>query len=237
MNKKKWMALGIFFAIIIGSMIYFFRNEFPSDFLDDEALIKKLSDDMQVEVIQDKIFIDKKYVFVPFISKGEDYGYSIWKWENGKWHLIQKAVNGYMSLIKINEHDPASYRFVWNFPTENISTIKIFMVKDRNFHGMQERHYYQPRIQMGKSFEHHTAYGVQPFSGEMLEVYEEMIGNPSFSLESFLYPNPINDIYFAWNIYDENGEVVFLYKNAYASGGGESITMYQLEEEDLEFLE
>lgn len=218
MNKKKWIALGVFALLILGMFIYFLINEFPSDFLKEEELIgilNSVDEKIEVEVIQDLIFMDDKHVFVPFISKDEDYGFSLWKWKNGKWHLSEKRVSGLINFIQLKENDPTSYYFVWNLPGNNISAIKLYMIRERDYRITNGLPNYQPRVQMERLYKKDTTYGVEPLPDEMLEVYQEIIEMNDNVEDFFMFPIN-NDLYFTSNIYDENGEVIVININGYS---------------------
>lgn len=209
-------------------------NEFPADFLQEEEIIEELNkadERIPVEAIQDIIFIDDKHVFVPFISKDNDYCFSLWKWKNGKWHLSEKTVTGFINLVKLKENDPSSYYFVWNFPDLNISTIKLFLLKERNYRYSEGYTMYQPRIQMEQSYSRDTSYGIIPLSGEMLNVYEELVDMAynDGAGDIFSHMNQMNnDLYFTWLMYSHNGELIDLNVNGYSYNGNVHIATEEL---------
>ena len=216
MNRKnRIIVLSIFSILIIGIVIYLIKFVTPTEFYNEEELLKKFQQEdryIQIEVIQDIIHIDEKHVFVPYISTDQDYGISIWKWEEGKWRLAQSEVTSEVLFWQINENDPSTYRFAWNLPPDkSIETIRFMMVKDRGHHMSGEDYYYQSRIQMEESVPFEKTYGIIPLPEDWLEVYEEsnkLSFKPTnlveqFVLSSFAYPEHFS---FAYGIYNEKGE-------------------------------
>lgn len=222
----------VFTAIILGSLVYLLINEFPTDFLQEQELIGRLNsvdEKIIVEVVQDIIFIDDKHVFVPFVSNDEEYGFSLWKWKNGKWHLSRKSVSESIHIIKINEKDPTTYYFVWNFPDDNINAIKLFLLKDRNYRYSDGYTTYYPRIQMEQLYQRDTTYGLKPLTGHMLEVYKEMKAITYNGEDFFNQLFPVqNHIYFTWNMYDQNGEMIDFNINGFSYNGNVQIASEEL---------
>ena len=244
-NKKIILGVVAVILVVLANIIYLAANLFPDEFLSEGEAIKKLNqaeNAIEVKTVQDVVFLDKKHVFMPFISADNEYGFSLWEWINGKWRLSEKTVNSSINIVKQDENDPSTYYFVWNFPEdEQIKKINIYLIRNRSYRGNDEDFYYEPRLQMGASFDREKSYGVVPLSGGMLKVYKEMSGISKENGDMFSNIfSTNNELYFSWNMIDQKGEVAWIEQRNSSYGGDAKVmseSIFFEDQKDIEFLE
>jgi len=151
MLKNKITIIGSLIFAIVFIVIYWFYLSKPTAFYSEARIKKTISHTYEgeyVKDIQDIIFIDKRHVFVPYISKENGYGASFWKWQHHKWkivNIIDKA--GTPRLWKIKPNNPSSYVMFWNYnPVDRVDEIKFRLVRERNYMMSNENVYYAPEI-------------------------------------------------------------------------------------------
>lgn len=84
-----------------------------------------------VKINQDRIIIENKNLFTPFITTDEEYSMLLlhWNWLTGNWDIIHRQQGGGVVLWKT---DASSAFFVWNLsPKDKVESIE-FALKNRS---------------------------------------------------------------------------------------------------------
>ena len=103
------------------------------------------------EDIQETVYLDKRHTIVPFISDRGDHGVSYWQWQKHKWQVMSIEMKGDPRLWKIDPNDPSTYYLVWNWdPNDQLSYMKFYFVRDREYFVSDGIATYKPKIQMVK---------------------------------------------------------------------------------------
>lgn len=228
-RKRLVMMIGVLVLVLSGFFMYWFVYSKPTSFPNHEHLTKEMNlifPDAKVDIIQDTVYLDKKHVFVPFISAEKQYGVSYWVWQNRKWHVGSISTTGEPHIWKIDEKDSSTFHFVWNMqPEDQVHHIKFFFIRDRSFYVTDGVEDYSPRIQMDNKVKlNGKSYGVSRLSKEWVSVidsHEEFVSakQPDMFFESF-FPDP--PMQFGWVPYNEKNEVSFG-KGSFNSSGYNNI--------------
>ncbi|MGM7682607.1 hypothetical protein ACSVDA_10680 [Cytobacillus sp. Hm23] len=128
--------------------VYFTK---PTDFPTNEQLIVEMNNlfpEGKVSKIQDKLYLNEKNVFVPFISENDIYGTSYWVWKKCQWSMVSIDTEGGPIMWQANKKDPHSYYIVWNIdPGEQVAYIDFYLTKKRSYSVTEAvHHYYRPSI-------------------------------------------------------------------------------------------
>ncbi|MFE1245028.1 hypothetical protein ACFW35_12925 [Fictibacillus sp. NPDC058756] len=207
MNKKYGF---IFISLLIIAAAYLFYFAQPRALPENNELLQKINSTLLntgAVKVQDTIFVDDRHVFVPFITKNNEYGKSFWIWDKYKWNVTSIQTGGQPSIWKINKEDPTSYRVVWNIhPDDNLKSMKLYLARDRNYHITGDIDIYQPGVLLEKEISLETLYGssILPhdwvsFMNSVLKLELDKPYVNNFELEQTMY--------FGWNNgkkYDEN---------------------------------
>ena len=216
--------------LIIGSYWIGFLN--PDSFPHPEELVKEINHHLpqaEAKIIQDTIKIEDRRVFVPFISEKNKYGVSLWIWKGNDWEIAAVNTRGEPRSWQLeNEDSPTTY-IMWNIsPDLPIKKIKLFLKKDRSFHITEGVEYYDPGIQMEKTFElGNTSYGVMSLPDEWTSILESYMAleetrqpdiySSNFFIEHYMY--------LGWIAYDES-DLVLPPQNDLVGGGFSSGNEY-----------
>lgn len=218
MKKPK---LTIFIGLIIATLLslvcaYWFFFSKPTTFLTDEQLLEELNSTFKgvdAKTIQDKIFIDDHHVVVPFVSTENEYSLSYWEWKMRKWQVATIENSGELRLWKIDQNDPSSYQFVWNIhPEDQLSTISIYLIRERGFIISDEEERYFPKVQMVKTIDlAEQPYGVMQLPEDWVAFMEESNKIESPNTSGFLFNNfqTRYSMYFGWIGADQSGNVAY----------------------------
>jgi len=194
MKKKPIIITTI---IIIIAAYIFYRNydgspgELPSEEQIIQAINKEFSKASVYEVL-DRIQLDNKYAYVPFVSASGQYGMSFWVWEKFKWTIGRVDTSGSPYVWKLNKKDPSKQFIVWNFdPQGLVSGMDYYLIRNRNAGSNGSYEYYTPRIQMKRSINlEENSYGALPFPEEWASlVLEDMKINKYEGLAASLFGN------------------------------------------------
>ncbi|WP_077620571.1 hypothetical protein [Bacillus sinesaloumensis] len=243
---KRKLIVGIVLLVASSALIYYFNLAKPSHFLSKEELLAKFPDDLQVSEILDIIELDERHVYVPIKTNEYKYGMSLWIWSNHKWQLGFESTTGGPKVVKLDNHDPSSYRVLWNIhPDDEISYGELFLIRNRNFRVTEGIHHYYPRLQMSTILELAEApYGMTELPKEWQAVMESLI-----QVEEARQPDPfwgsmfpvMQDVQFSWIPY--NNEQVRVQAHATMEGGGswgggiELLHVGEVIEEELEYID
>ncbi|WP_285767779.1 hypothetical protein [Peribacillus sp. SI8-4] len=146
-KTKKFILLAPV-LLIIGILSFINFPKDPDPFPSDEQVIERITSffsEIRPKIIQDRIFLDDRHVFVPFISEDDGYGMSFWVWKNNEW--IAASVSGGGQPMVWNGGEEAV--IMWNLnPKDEVGEISIFVKKERDFMVSGELATYQPRMGM-----------------------------------------------------------------------------------------
>lgn len=245
--KRRLLAFsGLVLLIILAGALYWFYFSKPGLFPKDEQLImeiNRLFPEAKAGTIQDTVQIDDKHIVVPFISKYDQYGVSYWVWEKHKWQTAYIDTRGQPHVWKIDRNDPSSYYFVWNIhPRHQLSNMKFYCIREREYHVTNGKELYKPRLQMEKNvmFEG-KSYGVMHLPEKWgAAISSVMKVNAAKNPDIFFNQIPSEQqLYFGWIPYDQSGKEKFpedgvASGNGFSSGSADIEYVMVLSEEDVE---
>ncbi|MBH5320416.1 hypothetical protein I6N90_21720 [Paenibacillus sp. GSMTC-2017] len=124
--------------------------------------------------ILDVIPLDKKHMYVPFVTKQGQYSASFWKWDRFKWRVIRVDKAGNPTLWKLSKHDKAKQVLMWNVkPNGPIQEIDYYLIRDRHASESNGHRFYTPHIQMKLSVSmKEMSYGILHYPEEWNNVIE-----------------------------------------------------------------
>lgn len=210
MNKKtKTIILLIVIFLIVGVLFIIRAPREPEAFLTDKQVIKRINSffpEAEPKVIQDVLYLDETHVFVPFINESKEYGMSFWVWKDKKWRTAS-VDNGGEPKAWNGEGDSF---FMWNLnPKDEVSEIKAFMKKDRNFSVSGDEATYEPGLEMMHSITvEDKSYGVEKYPDSwrtLMDQYAEVQKESSF--DEFFEDRQTFKI--GNRFYDKDGKEVF----------------------------
>ena len=215
MMKKKWLSfIGIPLLLMIFIIVYWYYFSKPEPFPTNEQLLTEINNPdigINAVVIQDILPIDKRHVFVPFISEEGKHGISSWEWKHRKWKV--GVINDYGELLiwKIDDTDPNTYHFIWNLPPqEQISYVKIYLKKDRAHYGTDNIHHYEPAVQMEQKIElGEKTYGSLQVPKEWVSVIALTNELNADKQPQWLFDVQQN-IYYGWNSFDKLDNISYI---------------------------
>jgi hypothetical protein len=216
MTKRTKFIIGLSLILLLGVVIYWYYPKAPSAFPSNKELAREINltqSNMKVKEIQDKVAVDEKHFFVPFITTIGDYGTSYWEWQKTKWKVLSIDNKGEPKLWKIDSHDPSTYRLVWNLhKADRVDHMKIFLNRERSFRVSNGIEFYYPKVQMEKKIDVSAAsYGSEKLPKEWISVLDSFI-----KIESSFKPDLLGNfdldryMYFAWMPYDQTGKDAIL---------------------------
>ncbi|MFD1357004.1 hypothetical protein ACFQ4X_03760 [Fictibacillus halophilus] len=212
MKKRMKLIIGLGLIVLLGVVTYWYYPKSPSAFLSDKELaleINNTQSNMKVKQIQDKVAVDDKHFFVPFITTNGDYGTSYWEWQRTKWKVLNIDNTGEPMIWKINKNDPSTYRLVWNLHKDDkVDHMKFYLNRERSFQVSNGIEYYYPKVQMEKKITITAAsYGSQKLPNEWISVVDSFVKIES-SVKQSLFDDFDLDrhLYFAWMPYDKTGK-------------------------------
>jgi hypothetical protein len=243
-RRKLFLIIFVCLLIVISGIVYWFYYKDPEPFLDDKVFSREITsvlDRVQVKTIQDRVFLDERHVFVPYITENNKYGMSYWEWRNNKWRLLYGASTGEPRLVKLDMDKPSTYYFAWNIhPSDKLESIDFYLLKERSYRVSNGNDLYQPGILLKRSLKlTEKTYGVLKLPEEWASYlvasssYEK--GTHSDSILGSFIPTPTN--HFGWMPISVNGREKFLEHtlngNGFTSGEKVEHIMF-LSEQDLE---
>ncbi|MDR6120663.1 hypothetical protein QFZ87_000260 [Bacillus sp. SLBN-46] len=212
MNRKVIIFFLLAVAIVASSiLVYWYYFSKPTAFPKSDQLVEKIQrvfPEASPNVIQDTITIDERHRFVPFISKEGKYGVSYWQWEQHKWNVVSIDTTGDIHVWKIDNNDPSTFYFLWNFhPDDQVNQLKFYIIRDRGYHGSNRELWYEPRIQMEKIVEQKNSYGLLRMPADWASFMNSQAGTtvqPPGLFSNGITPNA--GIYFGYIPYDKSGQ-------------------------------
>ncbi|WP_025025856.1 hypothetical protein [Caldalkalibacillus mannanilyticus] len=196
----------------------------PTPFPTDEELIKEIhrvNPKANVSVIQEKLFLDERHVFVPYISEANDYGKSFWVWQHHQWKMVYMKTKGYPELWRLDKKNPATHHIVWNIdPDDQVSAMSFYMVRDRRYSVSGGVHTYEPSVQMEKKVTLSSSYGVLPLSDEWVSFITPFTKVQSAKQRSSIFTPFLLESYllFGWIPYDDMNQEIFPKRSVNGSG-------------------
>lgn len=241
--RKYVPFLLVFIMILTGGMVYWFYFASPAAFPDKDKIKNILMDPhngIDIAEIQDIIFLDDKHVYIPFTSKTESHGISLWEWKKHEWQLSSFSTGSMPFIWKIDPDNLATQYIIWNFhPDNNLDYLTFYLIKERGYSVTEGKHQYDPGIQMDFRVEvGKQSYGYAQIPTEWQEyteaekkLMEEMKPNPFFT--DFFPPT---QYYFGWQSTSKDGTVEFPSIpdiNGFGSGGQSTESLRFLNEIDV----
>ncbi|MBS8264311.1 hypothetical protein DYI25_07670 [Mesobacillus boroniphilus] len=238
MKRKNVLLLLVFIIILTGGMVYWFYLAPPATFPDKEKIKDTLMNRhnrINIAEIQDSIFLDDEHVYIPFTTKTESHGISLWEWKKHEWQLTSLSTGNMPLIWKIEPDDPATHYIMWNLhPKNNLDYLTFYLIKERGYSVTEGKHQYDPGVQMDFRAEvEEQSYGYSPIPPEWQEYVEAenqqmeaMKPDPFFA--GFFPPT---QYYFGWQSISKNGTIEYPSypdNNGFGSGGQST--------EDLRFL-
>ncbi|WP_226676473.1 hypothetical protein [Mesobacillus jeotgali] len=243
MKRKYVLWLLVIFIILTCGMVYWFYFAPPAAFPDKGKIKNILMDPhngIDIAEVQDTIFLDDKHVYIPFTTKTESHGISLWEWKKHKWQLSSFSTGSMPFIWKIDSDDPATHIIMWNFhPENNVDYLKFFLIKERGYSITEGKHQYGPGVQMDfRVNSGGLSYGYSPIPSEWQEymkaenkLMKAMKPNPFFG---DLFPPA--QYYFGWQSISKDGTVEFPSIpdiNGFGSGGQSTENLRFLNENDV----
>ncbi|MDM5317083.1 hypothetical protein QUF49_13835 [Fictibacillus sp. b24] len=249
MNKKLLFLLLITILLMVGGFVYWYYYSEPNTTPSHGELMKQIDrayEEAEIAKVQDAILVDERHLFVPYISKDNDYGTSFFVWKKRKWEL--EAVNsvGQPILWKIDSDDPSFYKIVWNFhPDDQFQSAQFYLLRNRGYEVTQGIEYYYPKVQLMKKVkDSQTSYGIDKLPKDWVSIihFANSVQKTDSMSDMFLEMDPNQQFTFAWQpvFQKETDEDIFSKRSinggGFSSGGNyDPITL--LEEQELESKE
>lgn len=217
MLQKKKIALllsAVIILVIIGAG-YMYLDHHPKPFPSHEAAVGEMGryNKTAIQEVLEVIPIDDVHVVVPFVSENNEYGIGLWKWEALSWKLKKIVQRGEPFLWKLKEKDPSSHVLIWNMnPSDQISAIDYYLMRERSYYGTDEHNTYQPRIQLKHRVDASTrSYGAIQLPEVWLQLLEDerAANRSSESFSLFSSFSPRSSIAINWLPRSAAGEFVF----------------------------
>ncbi|AJD89732.1 hypothetical protein JMA_04150 [Jeotgalibacillus malaysiensis] len=239
MSRKQIGFIGLFIIVVIGIVVYLIeRMHVPAAFLAEEKILAALSKDSEDTELQDKIQIDEETYFVPYVSEGNRYGKSIWKWLSGDWEMVSESEATGPSILQ-GESEKYIY---WNIhPEDEVKELEFYLIRDRNYSVSypdfeNESTLYLPHLQVSHTVETgDKTYGFAKFPSDLEEISEALQTNQEMS-QGIL---PSNIYTYRWQALNADGERKELEETRRGGGGGSHTGNYvqfmsELNEGELE---
>jgi hypothetical protein len=224
-KQRKLVIVKIGFIIILTFFIYWFYFSKPGPFLKNNDILLEMNrtyPEVSAKTVQDTIFLDKKHVFVPFISERDRYGLSYWIWKNHKWKVAYIENAGQPKIWKISKKDLKTHYFIWNIhPEDQLKTLRFFLIRNRGFHGTNDSYSYLPRVQMENSVSiKQKPYGVMKMPKDWVSFMSPFIKVESAKLPESIFQTFILEqhMYIGWIPYDQSGKETFPEKSVNGNG-------------------
>lgn len=201
MKQKKYFIIVAFVGlmfIVIGGYNYLLPSK-PGDFFTNEQLIQKMNgliEQDDIRQIQDIMALSERNYFVPFQTEDGSLGMSYWTWKNGKWIMNGIEMNQYIAFWQLDQKDPSTTYFLWNFPPdEQLKTLQLYLIKEREYVIGDGEHHYEPRVQMNEEVQiNNNRFGIKQIPNDwslILNKFEE------------------DEMYVGWNIRNTKDEIYY----------------------------
>jgi hypothetical protein len=180
-----------------------------------------------VKEIQNRVYIDDKHVFVPYITERNTYGMINWEWKRNEWSLTSVETNtDDPKLLKIKTNHTLKRYLIWNInPTYNINQINFYLTRKRQFSVTEGVSKYEPRIQLKlKKKINESSYGVLrlPKSWERIMNDDSLLNSPKQFDSIFSSFIPPTSMMVSWIALDKNEKINYPINsepgNGYSSG-------------------
>ncbi|MFG6494614.1 hypothetical protein P8610_04600 [Fictibacillus sp. UD] len=249
MNKKLLFLLLITILIMVGGFVYWYYYSEPSTIPSNGELMKQIDrayEEAEIAKVQDAILVDERHLFVPYISKHNDYGTSFFVWKKRKWELEAVNAVGQPILWKIDSEDSSSYQIVWNFhPDDKFQSAQFYLLRNRGYEVTQGIEYYYPKVQLMKKVKSsQTSYGHEKLPKDWVSIihFANSVQKTDSMNDMFMDMNPDQHFTFAWQpvFQKENDEDIFLKRSINGGGflrGGNYDPIGLIDNHELESIE
>ncbi|KGP72857.1 hypothetical protein [Pontibacillus yanchengensis] len=219
-------------------LVYWYYLAAPMRLQENEVLIKRMNEKnnaTEVTSIQDRHFIDKEHVFVPFKTASNEFGVSHWLWDKHEWKVINMD-GGKPFVWKVDPSDPSSYVITWNIhPADQITSLSFYLMNERYYRVSEGQHLFTPGVQMEKRFSSlPNTFGIMEMPNDWAFYLEKL--KVSVSRGNIFDSNP--DLHFGWSGFSQNGKRIFPEHtgdvNGYNAGYGGFQFVLLKGDEDLE---
>lgn len=173
MIKKTVLFLVLVFASCYFPFTYYKQ---PTSFPTTEELlheINRYNSSAKAQHIEALLGINAQHYFVPFTTDDGKAAMSFWKWEKGKWRLVQFGTNK-IKRWQLDEKDPTTSYLVWHSKLQQEALIQLYYIRERNFLQSGDAHYYSPRIVLAQPIQVTEDYGVVPIDPEWKRVLNNL---------------------------------------------------------------
>ncbi|WP_019241276.1 MULTISPECIES: hypothetical protein [Bacillus] len=246
-SKTRSAAIIIISIVILGLLFWLIPTK-PGEMLSNKKLIDMIHavvPELEDSDIQDVIYVDDKHVFVPFTTKGNQYGISCWVWKKHKWNLTLVDSSGEPRIWKLDPNDPSSFHLIWNLnPKYPINEIHYYFIRDRWFVREGNVEKYFPRIQLEHKMNFKSnSYGALQFADKWSSVMGTLAETKSSDtndaiLDDFLFNEDANMVEFGWIPYNHLGTSDILEESlagySFREGSEEFELVKQLTEAEIE---
>jgi len=245
-NKKiVFILFSILLMIPIILLVNYLIPHKPKAFLTNKEIMKEIKEfdpEYDVNTIQDHVFIDKKHVFVPYLSKENDYGIINWSWNKNDWEIASIETNMFGPLLwKIESNHSIKYYLLWNMnPSSQLQKINFYLTRERQYFVSNGVSKYEPKIQMKFEKElNERSYGVL----ELPKNWENIMNDETFSISQnqsnlfFSSITPPTSFIVKWLPLDKNNKTKLPINSDSGHGtgnGGNQIDFVQLVNEGEE---
>ncbi|MBT2638268.1 hypothetical protein [Bacillus sp. ISL-39] len=244
MRKKVLVPLLLIQMLMVaGGVFYWYYLASPGTLPDQEKIKATLNDPYNrvgIAEIQDRIFLDDKHVYIPFITEEEGHGISFWEWKKHEWQLSSFSTGSMPQIWKIDTDDPASHYIMWNFhPENNLDYLTLYLIKERGFSVSEGKHHYDPGIQMGFRAEvGEKSYGYTSIPEDWQKYMEAENKLMASMIPDSLFADffPPAQYYFGWQSTTTEGITEYPSypnMNGFGSGGSSTENLRFLNENDI----
>ncbi|MCR2806571.1 hypothetical protein [Paenibacillus soyae] len=178
MRRRKWLAV---IAVILAAVAFIFIRTYdgrPGAIPSAEeaaAAINQYEPEADAEVVLDRIRLDDRQLFVPYVSGRGTHGMGFLKWEKGEWKVTRVDPGGSPELRILDHSNPSERYIVWNInPQEQMEQIRFYLIRERNAGMSSGIYYYTPRVQMEETADlTKRPYGALPFPEDWADILRE----------------------------------------------------------------
>lgn len=237
-RRQMLIVVSIILVVSFALIIYTFYFSKPASFPNDKQLVEDINKafpQVVAKVTQETFSLDERHLLVPFVSEEEDYWLSYWEWKHNKWKVLSVDTGKEPKLWRLDQHDPASYWFVWNFhPDNDVKTISYYLQNRRHYQVTDGVGHYTPQVQLKKNFSlTKNSYGAMKLPDEWQAYLNGIIQVNSQKRRTLFNEefNPVSLMYFGWIPYDEGNEETSI------TEGSSVNSIYINHNVDIEFIQ
>lgn len=149
---KLVIGIAALLLVLATAFVYYYKfagpDEIPSKAYLKQGVNQALPEAKAAKV-QDRVKVDERHLFVPFINQEGFYALSTWEWKNHKWRVSFVDTDGEPRVWRIDKNEPQSYRLIWNInPHDQVKYMDLYLMRKRNFVVSGGVGAYYPKVQM-----------------------------------------------------------------------------------------